>query len=264
MSTDTTTTTAGHRPLSAETVEQYRSDGFVHLPGVLTPEEVVTYREAARHVHQTGTAMDADNPIFRQVVNVWQSDETLRGLTTHPLLARHATQLAGIPLRLWHDQLLAKEPHNGAATEYHQDAPYWPHAGSRHSLSAWVALVDVPVERGCMSFIPGQHERRDIRPVDLADRTDLFQAAADLVWEPRVTIPLRAGDVTFHNGYTPHTANRNDTDELRLAFVTIYVDRDLTFTGTPHVCTDGLGVPVGAGLPDQHFPRFDDVAAAVL
>ena len=109
--------------LGPQTVDRFRRDGFVHLPGVLTPDEVEVYAAAAKQVYDTGTAMNADDPIFRQIVNVWRSDETLRGLTLHARLAEHATQLAGIPLRLWHDQLLAKKPHNGAATEYHQDAP---------------------------------------------------------------------------------------------------------------------------------------------
>ena len=249
--------------LSPQTVDRFRRDGFVHLPGVLTPDEVEVYAAAAKRVYDTGTAMNADDPIFRQIVNVWRSDETLRGLTLHARLAEHATQLAGIPLRLWHDQLLAKKPHNGAATEYHQDAPYWPHAGCRQSLSAWIALVDVPVERGCMTFIPGQQERRDIRAADLSDRTDFLDAAGDLTWKPRVTVPLRAGDVTFHHGYTPHTANPNDTDEFRYAFVNIYVDRDLTYDGRGHTCTDRLDLPVGGRLPDDLFPPFDSEAGSL-
>jgi phytanoyl-CoA hydroxylase len=240
--------------LPSGVVESYRRNGFVQLRGVLSPAEVERYAAAATGVYEHGQALNAADPTFKQVVNVWQGDPTLRELTFHPGLAAAATQLAGIPLRLWHDQLLMKKPHNHAATEYHQDGPYWPHYNSRHSLSAWVALVDVPLERGCMTFMPGQQDRQDIRPVDLTDRTDLFAAAEDLVYAPRVTIPLRAGDVTFHNAYTPHTANPNDTDEVRLAQVVIYVDRDLTYTGQPHVCTDGLGLPVGQPLPDPEFP----------
>lgn len=240
--------------LDAGTIASYRQNGFVHIPGVLDADEVAHYRSAAKKVYDDGTALNPDDPIFKQVVNVWTGDPELRQLTFHPKLARLATELAGIELRIWHDQLLAKKPHNGAATEYHQDAPYWPHQGCRHSLSAWIALVDVPVERGCMTFIPGQHERRDIRAVNLADATDLFAASPDLTWKPRVTIPLQAGDVTFHNGYTPHTANANDTDEFRLAFVNIYVDRHLTYSGKPHVCTDPLDLMIGEPLPDEQFP----------
>lgn len=243
----------GH-DLEPEVIDSYRRNGFVALRGVLTPEEVTRYAAAAKEVYDHGTALNPDEQVFKQVVNVWPTDDVLRDLTFHPRLAAAATQLAGIDLRLWHDHLLMKKPHNQAATEYHQDGPYWPHANSRQCLSAWVALVDVPVERGCMTFIPGQQHRNDLRPADLHDKTDLFSVAEDLTYLPRVTVPLRAGDVTFHNGYTPHTANSNDTDEVRLAHVVIYVDRDLTFDGRRHVCTDPLGLTVGDLLPDEHFP----------
>lgn len=241
-------------PLPAELVDSYRRNGFVQLRGVLDEAEVERYEAAARRVYEHGQALNPGDRTFKQVVNVWQQDEVLRELTFHPGLAAAATQLASVPLRLWHDQLLMKAPHNQAPTEYHQDAPYWPHAGSRHSLSAWVALVDVPYERGCMSFIPGQQDRRDIRAVDLTDRTDLFEAAPDLVYQPRVTLPLRAGDVTFHHGRTPHTANANHTDEVRLAQVVIYLDRDATYDGSAHVCTDPLGLAPGQAFPDRDFP----------
>ena len=245
---------AGGSLLSAEIVDSYRRNGFVQLRGVLSPAEVDRYATAARQVYAQGRALNPDDQTFKQVVNVWREDPVLRELTFHARLAAAATELAGIPLRLWHDQLLMKKPHNQAPTEYHQDAPYWPHAQARHSLSVWVALVDVPVERGCMSFLPGHQDRRDIRAVDLTDRTDLFEAAPDLVYAPRVTLPLRAGDVTFHHGYTPHRANANDTDEVRLAHVVAYVDRDVRYDGSPHVCTDPLGLEAGQPLPDAEFP----------
>jgi phytanoyl-CoA hydroxylase len=240
--------------LSERMIARYRSDGFVHIPGVLRPDEVERFSAAARSVFDREHGLDPGNRMFKQVVNIWQRDEVMRDLTLHRRLAELATELAGVPLRIWHDQLLIKPPRNETPTEFHQDAPYWPHAGSRHSLSAWIALVDVPVERGCMTFIPAQQERRDIRATNITDAHDLFAAAPDLAYEPRVTIPLRAGDVTFHNGYTPHTANANDTDEFRLAHVNIYVDRALHYNGNRHVCTDPLGLEPGATLPDDTFP----------
>ena len=242
--------------LDDDLVSSYRRDGFAHIPSVLTEDEVDRYREAAARRYDADTGLAYAGRIFRQIIQVWKTDEVLRELTFNADLASIATQLAGVPLRLWHDQLLVKAPHNGAKTEYHQDAPYWPHENSRHSLSAWIALTDVTVERGCMTFIPGQQDRHDIRAIDLTGGTDLFTAAPDLIWEERVTIPLRAGDVTFHNGYTPHTANANDTDEFRWAQVNIYVDRDLTFSGGEHPVTDGLELSRGERLPDAEFPTL--------
>lgn len=249
-----TTTQAPTVHLTDEQISSYQANGFLHVPGVLSPEEIDRYREGAAQAYDGLTARNPDNQMFRQIVNVWKSDPVLRELTMHHGLATLATQLAGIPVRLWHDQLLIKKPHNATPTEFHQDAPYWPHAGARHQLSAWVALVDVPVERGCMSFIPGSHRRDDLRAVDLTDSTDLFSVAPDLVYEPRVTVPLRAGDCTFHHGFLAHTANANDTDEFRYAMVNIYVDAELTYDGKAHVCTDGLGITIGDHLPEAEFP----------
>lgn len=240
--------------LSAETVARYRLDGFVHVPSVLSAEEVERYRAAARAAFDREQGLNPTDQMFKQIVNIWQRDDQLRQLTLHPGLASLAGELAGIPLRIWHDQLLIKQPHNGAPTEYHQDGPYWPHADSRHALSAWVALVDVPVERGCMTFIPGQQNRRDLAATDISDAHGLFDEAPDLVYQPRMTIPLRAGDVTFHSSYTPHTANANNTDDFRLAHVNIYVDRDLHYNGRSHPCTNDLGLQPGQNLPDGLFP----------
>jgi hypothetical protein len=234
-------------------VAAYRRDGFVHVPGVVSPERAARYAEGALRVAHDHTPFQ-DGAVFTQLVNAYRVSPVLAELTRDPWLGQVAEALAGVPLRIWHDQVLIKQPHNGAATEFHQDAPYWPHRGSRHALSAWVALVDVPVERGCMTFLPGSQNRTDLRAQDLTDAEDLFRVAPDLVWSRRVTIPLRAGDCTFHNAYTGHGATPNLTDDPRIAHVVIYVDAEATYSGAPHVVTDPLGLEVGAVLPDEHFP----------
>lgn len=239
--------------LSDELVTAYRRDGFVRVPQVLTPEEVERYREAVIRFREHGTSRSKDK-VFAQYVDVWQQDETLRELTLEPRMAAIAAKLAGVPVRIWHDHLLIKDPHNKVATEFHQDRPYWPHQASTNSLSAWIALVDVPYERGCMSFIPGSHSRTDLQPQDLHDAGSLFGLWPESAWMPRVTIPLRAGDCTFHSSFTAHTANSNHTDEARIAHVSIYMDAKTQFSGKSHPVTDSMDLTVGETFPDERFP----------
>ena len=106
-----------------------------------------------------------------------------------------------------------------------------------------------------MTFIPGSQHHQDLRSQNLADRDDMFRAAPDLRWEERLTIPLRAGDCTFHNAYLAHSATPNLTDDPRIAHVAIYIDADTTYTGAGHVVTDGLGLTAGERLDDEHVPR---------
>jgi hypothetical protein len=239
-----------------ELVSAYREHGFVRVRGVLGPDQVERFRASAGAYLAAHRAESLEKQgAFSQLVNVWQRDDDLRALTLDPRLGRVAEQLAGFPLRLWHDQLLVKEPHNNVATEFHQDRPYWPHAGDRLPLSAWIALVDVPPERGCMTFLPGTQHRTGLRPQDLHHEDDLFTVDPALRWIPRVTVPLRAGDCTFHSGYTGHMALTNRTDLARIAHVVIYMDEATTYSGTEHPVTDPLGLVAGAPLNGESFPR---------
>ncbi len=253
MRTASARTTADN--LGEEAVEYYRRNGFVRVPRVLAPDEVREFHDAAIALSKRTESLHK-GAIFTQLVNAWREDEVLRRLTLHPNLASIAERLAGVPLRLWHDQTLIKQPHNQRPTEFHQDQPYWPHADSPSSLSAWVALCDVPVERGCMTFIPGSFRRTELRAQNLADPRSLFEVCPDLEWDERVTLPLRAGDCTFHHSRTAHMANANVTDEPRVAHVVIYMDATTRYTGQPHVVTDPLDLKAGQVLEGEMFPRL--------
>jgi phytanoyl-CoA hydroxylase len=243
--------------LTTATIEAYRRQGFVHVPGVISREEAEHYRAVASglaeriHSHHQGS-------VFTQLVNVWPQDEEMKQLTFHPNIAAIAERLAGVPLRLWHDQVLIKAPHKSTPTEFHQDQPYWPHANSTHPLSAWIALVDVPVERGCMTFLPGSHTHTELGATDITDAGGVFGACPEFAWFPRVTLPLRAGDCTFHHARCVHGATPNLTDEPRVAHVVIFMDATATYTGKKHVVTDPLRLTPGQPFDAPDFPRVNE------
>jgi phytanoyl-CoA hydroxylase len=243
----------------------YQRHGVVHVPGIIPADEVGRFRESAmglsRRLANPEAAKTAYGRVFQQMVNVWTRDEVMKELTLHRRLSSAAEKLAGVPLRLWHDQILIKHPHNQAATEFHQDQPYWPHDNSPQPITAWVALVDVPVERGCMTFIPGSHRWTDLPAQDLTNPKSLFEICPELAWEPRWTIPLRAGDCTFHHGRLAHMATPNLTDDPRVAHAVIFMDAGAVYTGKRHPVTDSLGLEAGRALEHELFPRLGSGAA---
>lgn len=246
--------------IPGEAIQAYRRDGVVRIRGIITPDEAAKYREAALDLSQrmkNHTAGGVAEMIFTQLVNVWRDDERVKDLTLHPRIASAARQLAGVDLRLWHDQILIKQPNNQAPTEFHQDQPYWPHANSPDPISCWVALCDVPVERGCMTFIPGSHRRTDLEAQNLSDSRSLFTICPDLQWDARLTLPLRAGDCTFHHGRCAHMANANSTSDPRVAHAIIFMNATTTYAPrTPHghVVTRPLNLSVGQRLDGEMFP----------
>ncbi len=243
------------KDISSDMVAKYQSEGFIRIPNVLTQDEIGRFHDAAVAATKSMPNLATGTPmIFNQTVNVWTKNEIIRELTLNPRIAAIATKLAGVPLRLWHDHTLIKPPVKSAPTEFHQDGPYWPHTNKHNALSCWIALVDVPVERGCMTFIPGSNKRQDLRPQNLADSHDLLDIYPELTWDSRVTVPLRAGDCTFHHSYLAHMANSNISDVPRVAHIIIYMDADTTFNGSKHVVTDPLQLKVGDPLDADLFP----------
>jgi ectoine hydroxylase-related dioxygenase (phytanoyl-CoA dioxygenase family) len=253
--------------LSEETVQEFRKNGFVRIPEIISKEEVIEFREAALAA-QKRIANASANDVFTQLLNVWRHDAKLKKLTLHPRIGAAAEQLAGVPMRLLHDQILIKQPHSKNPTTPHQDKPYESLDHAHWYMTAWVALCDVSVERGCMTFIPGQHYRDDIEneKVDPATfkfvRVPLFERCPDLAWKPRVTIPLRAGDCTFHHGLTPHMANNNTTDEPRIAHLNLFTDATSIYTcEKPNLVLGHLNLKPGQLLEGEMFPLVRDFAS---
>jgi len=263
MSTATIPTPAT-TTVTDEQVCEYRTNGFVKIPGIITPEEAAAYHAEALRIAQDNTTQKRGEGTYRaalnQTVNVWPDNEIMRRLSFHPNVTRAATTLAGVALRMWHDHILCKDPHNGANTEWHQDQPYWPHTNSSNPISCWIALCDVPAEKGCMSFMPRQQHRDDLPMQVLTDPRSLFEKDPDLEYVPKVTLPLRAGDCTFHHGRTPHCANPNDSDDYRLAHVVIYIDRETTYTPA----REGEGHAKGHCVTKDLFEYGDPIAGELF
>ena len=254
-----TATAANPYPLSPEAVATYRRNGYLHTPGVLNAEEVTRFREGfLTAASQTDDqAKHYAKGAFQQYVNLWRQEPKLLGLALHDRLRHIATTLAGVPLRLYHDQLLLKKAHNGAPSEIHQDQPYWCHAESDQPISAWVALVDVPVLRGCMGYIRGTHQLNKLPMTKLEIDRSLFSVAPELEWEPVEMVPVRAGDIVWHHGRTAHRAEANRTDLDRVAISIIYIPRTTRYTGErPVGVLADTGIGPGDLIQGERFPEI--------
>jgi ectoine hydroxylase-related dioxygenase (phytanoyl-CoA dioxygenase family) len=131
-------------------------------------------------------------------------------------------------VRLWHDQALFKEP-GGRITDAHQDCSYWPIAEPQLTATMWLALTDVPVEKGCLYFYPQTNDS------NLKEYVDIFKNPHQpfhLKDSEKIFTPLKAGDATFHSGLTFHGASNNQTNEMREAMTIIYIKDGVTFDGS--------------------------------
>jgi ectoine hydroxylase-related dioxygenase (phytanoyl-CoA dioxygenase family) len=254
-------------------IEAFRRDGFVHLKGLLDPAEVAVFREAVdaaveRRKRNDTRALDEKSPYeqsFIQCQYLWEDCPDVRPLTFHPKVVGAAAALIGADaMRVWHDQALYKEA-GGRETDPHQDHPYWPITELR-TLTAWIPLVEVDHETGCMGYVPGSH-RGDAEYVNIF--TEPGSGAALLARQKAepVFTPAKPGDVLFHHGLTVHLAKPNRSAATRRAYTCIYfadgctrakegfhpsLDRERIAVGA---AIDGRATPIAWPLPDGRLPE---------
>ncbi|HEV7216469.1 MAG TPA: phytanoyl-CoA dioxygenase family protein [Chloroflexota bacterium] len=250
-----------------EQIAFYQANGFVQFENVLTPDEVATFRAALAEA----TARPGDGYFFNkgaqytQHVNVWTTGEAMRRLVFNPTLAGIARQLSrSAEVRLWHDQEIIKMP-GDRPSAWHQDLTVWPmlEAGP---LTCWLALVDVPVEMGCMSFLPGSQRWGRLATASLShEALESLDGVRLLVPDDKrdklqpVTVPVTAGSCTFHNSLTLHYAGPNLTDRPREGFIINYLPDTIHYSGRRHVTTDPLQLAPGAPLAGDLFPVLASV-----
>ncbi|RJL20539.1 phytanoyl-CoA dioxygenase family protein [Bailinhaonella thermotolerans] len=242
----------------------YREHGWVHLPGLITPEHAAGLRERAAARLRPGTDRVRRSQVdaaFAQSRDIAETDEAFRGLAFAPPLARGVrTLLTGVTrIRLQVTNLLIKEPGGGhGATVFHQDFPWMPMDRSA-MLTVWLALGDVPAEMGSLRFYSGSHLHGTLGRSFVRDGDDQLAQHPWLKELPlSPPLDLRAGDATVHSALTVHGAGENRCDEPRLSFTATYFDADALYTGAPYQQTDGLGLKVNE--PFDH-PRFPVVAS---
>lgn len=210
---------------------QFRDQGHVRLEHLATSDEVAAYRDVIRDATlrlngETRDLAERDTfgRAFLQVMNLWRQDEAAAGFTLAPRFAKVAAQLLGVDrVRVYHDQALFKEA-GGGPTPWHQDATYWPFEAER-SVTMWMPLVDVEEDMGGMSFATGSHLHHALGDHVISDASEGHFTRMLASGRFPVTQParMRAGDATFHAGWTLHRALPNTSATMREVMTVIYV-----------------------------------------
>jgi phytanoyl-CoA hydroxylase len=257
--------------VSDEDKAAFESDGYVHLTGVLSPEEMDAIEEVYdRFLHReirvpgkdfndmTTGEHDTD-PGHYAIVNVmlprryypdWQGNVFERRA------ASIARQLCGDGMVIDFDQLLAKQPgREDAVFGWHQDQAYWIDTDDRRTATCWLAVDDSTLDNGCLQFLPGSH-REPVRPHHPLhnDRSESHTLVTELRdGDAMRPVPIRRGDITVHSEGILHGSGGNrTTDSWRRAYIvafrtqdTVEAERAKGFTHSHNDDLDVLGAVAG-------------------
>ena len=219
-------------------IEEYQEKGYVKLEKIISGEPLAYYRDliglAVGHRFRDDQRALAEKRVyeqsFLQAFNLWPHFPAIAEFVQCFRFADVARRMLAVDgIKLWFDQALYKEP-GGRITDYHVDAAFWPVHPAAKTTTIWLALVDVPREKGCMAFATGSHK---LSPA--AEFVDIFNAQEEIAIGDKVKhypwewMPLQQGDCTFHSGLVYHRAGGNSTDEMREAMTIVYMTADATF-----------------------------------
>lgn len=216
-------------PVTADQVLQYQREGQILVRGLAAPEEIAEYRPSIQRTLRDVSAkkeaqgrIEDYSSLFVQVTNVWKLNDHLRRFILAKRFASVAARLMGVRgVRLYHDQALFK-PAGGKPTPWHQDQFYWP-LETTSTISMWMPLIDLTRDMGTMIFANGSHKEGPLASVSISQESDrLFTSLLKEKGYPQTSYDVRAGDATFHSGWTAHSAHANTSGAIREVLTIIY------------------------------------------
>jgi len=201
----------GDYSLDPAQIEQYKRNGHLYLPNVAVEQEINGCR----------TQLLETIAINQTTANIRFLRSCAQKIIHSPRFAKICAELMGVDaVRIYRDSIFIKKPGEGH-TPWHQDS-YLTLLDTDHIITMWMPLYDIPTEMGSLSFITGSHT--------LNDRTR--HAVQNLVMSRRRGYPIttypsiKAGDATFHSGWTLHAAPHNPTEHTRYSLGITYFSAD--------------------------------------
>jgi non-haem Fe2+, alpha-ketoglutarate-dependent halogenase len=250
------------RVVTSEQMAGYQELGFVHSVPVLTPEEVLYYRD---HVEKTWSAFgghvtraDGLHLFFG-----WAWD-----LATHPRLLDCLEDLLGPVILLRHTRIFYKYGQSASWVGWHQDG-YTERLADAKVPAIWLGLTEATVENGCLRVVPRSHRLGIISHRMREAHDDLASSSmSDSQPDPAVgnenersvklaklpagldapfEVVMKAGEMSFHHPLVLHGSNPNASTGPRIGLSATY--------STPSHHREGTAVVVrGSVGPQPSFP----------
>ena len=229
--------------LSFAQLQQFKIDGYLILPGVLSTEQTEELRELSLlHLQQRIAPYELEADLSYPGAPSDKNSKggntirRLRGAYARENLYKHYAELPEVVTAIqeildeqevWlnpnhHNCVMTKHPKYSSETLWHRDTRYW-HFSDKYLINAWFAIGDELEANGAMKILPGSH-RWEVRDQSLDDDQFLRPDHPDNEYRLRTarTVLLKRGDVLLFSAHCFHAAGKNVTEDPKLSMVFTY------------------------------------------
>jgi len=201
--------------LSDSQVEKFHKDGFLSPINVFSTNEALELKdklEDAEKIWPEAFSASARN-------NAHLNFEFLDSIVHNKNLLDAVEDILGPNILAYASTLFIKEPRDPGFVSWHQDGKYMG-LSENIGITAWVALSEANGESGCMSMIPGSHEKM-LAHKDTFGKDNILtrgQEVQNVEVGKAVETPLRPGQASFHCPTVIHGSQPNRSERRRIGF----------------------------------------------
>ncbi|UVC11720.1 phytanoyl-CoA dioxygenase family protein [Rhizobium sp. TH2] len=211
----------------------YIRDGYIIRSGLLTADEVDTFRSRARAQleaeSQTGAVMaKGDKEGKTTLLKMWNKaeDDQYGYLARDERLVDLAEDAIGKSIYLYSHKMTMKQPNEGGAWEWHQDFGYWYNYGclAPEMMSIYVSLDKATRENGCLQVLKGTHKLGRLNHIRENDQTNVEQEHLEAALKrfEHVYVEMEAGDALIFDGNLLHRSDANRSNTYRWGYISSY------------------------------------------
>jgi phytanoyl-CoA hydroxylase len=223
----------------------YETDGFVIVPGGVTPEALAHLRgqlddwieESRGHAKNYGVTENnkarfdleeghsAEVPRLRRVMNPCDVSEVYEEAIRNAPFVDMSAELIGPDMKFHHCKLNIKMPGMATHVDYHSDHAFEPHTNT-DQITVLLLLDDMSEANGCLRVVPGSHRQfydhfRDGKFVGAID-----PALGEEMAARSAPIEGKAGDVCLMHSMALHGSGPNLGNAPRRLFIAEYIAAD--------------------------------------
>ena len=201
----------------------FDKDGYVYIPGFLSPEEVQDLNEnVQRFITERMPAMSAghyfyedknDATTLKQMQDLEKYDPYFKTLAVNSKFEAIAKDLLDEDVVCKTVEYFNKPPKIGKPTPPHQDGYYFM-LDPQQAVTMWLALEKADEENGCVKYVKGSHlkgMRTHGRTTTLGFSQQIVDFGTEDDMKNEIAFPANPGDLLVHNSLTIHRAGANTT-----------------------------------------------------
>ncbi len=208
--------------LSQSQIDFFAREGFIKIKDVLSPGSLLHLRGELFRLLSESISQKLDGGVrdrFLSLDMVWLENELVRQFVLSPRIGKLAADLLGVPsVRLYHDNIMSKEPGCGR-TPWHYDDHHFPIA-SDDVVTVWIPVQPIPKAMGPLAFAKSIEAYKLVESIPFNKFDTSYDRRVSEAFKQHGMVtddgPFDLGEISFHHNLSFHTAGANKTARSRI------------------------------------------------